>query len=175
HRHRILDGYPLLAAFLAVFLGASEAGQNQRALAVHDVAAVQLRAHLDGQLTLSQRLGGIGKVGCAKGEVAAERDEHLHLAAVHRLDRCHGAESLLAGWGNAADLAEAVKKRRVGTMINSARSVALHVAMPSDRARSRSFASDVSPEEEKIDDFANRIDAVFVLCDPETPGDDDTL
>src|ERR1700757_2352131 len=145
HRHRILDTYPLLAAFLAVFLGASEAGQNQRSLAVHDVAAVELRAHLDGQLTVSQRLGGVRKVGCAKCEVTAKRDEDLHLATVHRLDRGDGAESCLARWGNTADLAEAVKKRRVGTVINSAGSVALHVAVPADRAWSRSLASDVSP------------------------------
>src|SRR6476646_10983752 len=145
HRHRILDGNPLLAAFLVVFLGSSEAGQNQSAVAVHDVAAVELCAHLDGQLTVSQRLGGVGKVGCAKRKVTAERDEDLHLAAVHRLDRRDGAESWLARWSNAADLAEAVKKRRVGTVINSAGSVALHVAVPADRARPRSLASDVSP------------------------------
>src|SRR6478672_3831148 len=175
HRHRILDGNPLLAAFLVVFLGSSEAGENQRALAVHDVAAVELRAHLDGQLTVSQRLGGVGKVGRAKREVAAERDEDLHLAAVHRLDRRDGAESSLARRGNAADLTEAIKKRRVGMVINSAGSVALHVAVPTNRARSRSLASDVSPQEEKVDDFAYRIDAVLVLCDAETPGDDDAL
>src|SRR5260370_39712860 len=136
----MLDGYPLLAAFLAVFVGASEAGQNQRALAVHDVAAVELRAHLDSQLTVSQRLGGVGKVGRAKREVAAERDEDLHLPAVHRLDRRDGAESWLARWGNAAELAEAVHKRRVRTALNSAGSVALHVAVPADRARTRSPA-----------------------------------
>src|SRR4029077_2828172 len=134
HRHRILDGYPLLTAFLAVFIGASEAWQNQRAFAVHDVAAVELRAHLDGQLTVSQRLGGVGKVGRGKREVAAECDEDLHLAAVHCLDRRDGSESSLARWGNAADLAEAIKKRRVGMVINSAGSVALHVAVPADRA-----------------------------------------
>src|SRR6478672_8236501 len=121
HRHRILDGNPLLAAFLVVFLGSSEAGENQRALAVHDVAPVELRAHLDGELTVSQRLGGVGKVRGAKREVAAERDEDLHLAAVHRVDCRDGAESVLAGWGNAADLAEPVKKRRVRTVIYSAR------------------------------------------------------
>src|SRR6185295_8142760 len=174
-RHRILDGYPLLAAFLAVFVGAPEAGQNQRALAVHDVTAVELRAHLDGQLAVSQRLGGVGKVGRAKREVATERDEDLHLNAVNRLDRRDGAESWLARWSNAANLAEAVKKRRAGTVINSAGSVALHVAVPADRARSCSLASDVSPQEEKVDDFAHRIDAVLVLRDAETPGDDDAL
>src|SRR4029077_9303822 len=168
-------GYPLLAAFLVVFLGAPEAGQNQRALAVRDVAAVELRAHLDGQLTVSQRLGGVGKVGRGKREVAAECDEGLHLAAVHRLDRRDGAESSLARWGNAADLAEAIKKRRVGMVINSAGSVALHVAVSADRTRSRSLASDVSPQEKKVDDFAHRIDAVLVLRDAETPRDDDAL
>src|SRR5690242_21683445 len=94
---------------------------------------------------------------------------------MHRLDRGHGAESVLARWGNATDLAEAVKKRRAGTVINSAGSIALHVAVPADRARSRSLASDVSPQEEKVDDFAYRIDAVLVLRDAETPGDDDAL
>ena len=175
HRHRILDGYPLLAACLAVFVGAPEAGQDQRALAVHDVAAVELRAHLDGQLAVSQRLGGVGKVGRAKREVAAERDEDLHVAAVHRLDRRDRAESRLARWVDPADLAEAVEKRRVGTVIDAAGSVALHVAVPADRARSRSLASDVAPQEQQVDDLAHRIDAVLVLRDAEAPGDDHAL
>src|SRR5437868_4454146 len=78
-------------------------------------------------------------------------------------------------WGKAADLAEAVKKRRVGTMINSAGSVALHVAVPADWARSRSLASDVSPQKKKVNDFADYIDAALVLRDTEAPGDDGAL
>src|SRR4029077_13808760 len=107
--------------------------------------------------------------------VAAERDEDLHLAAMHRLDRRDGAKSWLARSGNAAALAEAVKKRRAGTVINSAGSVALHVAVSADRARSRSLASDVSPQEETVNDFAPRIDAVPVLRAAETPRYDDAL
>jgi len=82
---------------------------------------------------------------------------------------------MLARRVNAADLAQAIKKRGVGTVINSAGSVALHVAVAADRAWSRTLASDVSPKEEKVNDFANRIDAVLVLRDAETPGDDGAL
>ena len=44
HRHRVLDADSLLAAGLMVLVGARQAGQDQRLLAVHDVAAVELGA-----------------------------------------------------------------------------------------------------------------------------------
>ena len=114
HAHRVLDGYPLHAACLVVLLGAAEARQDQRPPAVDEVAAVELRAHLDGQLAVAQRLEGVGGVGRAKREVAAQRDEDLHLAALHRLDRLDRVQPVLARRVDPADLGEPVEERRVG-------------------------------------------------------------
>jgi hypothetical protein len=54
---------------------------------VHQVTAVELGAHLHGQVAVAQRLEGARQVRCGQREVAAQRHEHLHLAALHRLDQ----------------------------------------------------------------------------------------
>jgi hypothetical protein len=75
-----------------------------------DVAAVELRAHLYGQLALSQRLGRIGEIRCTERKVAAEGDEDLHVSAVHRLDRRDSAEAVLARRLESADFGETIEK-----------------------------------------------------------------
>src|SRR5918996_676348 len=67
-----------------VFLRAAETGEDQRPLAVHDVAAVELGAHLHGQRTVSKRAECVWNVGSCEREVAGESDEHLDVAGVHR-------------------------------------------------------------------------------------------
>src|SRR5919106_411965 len=153
HRHRVLDGHPLLAVRLAILVRAGEAGQDQRPLAVHDVAAVELRAHLDGELALAQRLEGVVLIRRAEGEVAAERNEDLHVACLHRLDRRDGAESPLARRVDAAHLAEAIQEGRVGMVVDAAGAVALHVAVAADRTRAGAqFPGSATPEPATISD-----------------------
>src|SRR5262249_34908453 len=174
-RHRVLDRDALLAARLAVPVGAGEAGQDQRALPVHDVAAVELRADLDRQIARPQRPGGIRKIGGREGKVAAQRDEHLHLAAAHRLDRCDRAQSVLARRVETADLAQSIEERRVRTVVDAAGPVALHVAVPADRTRAGALAPNVTAQEQQVDDLTYRIDAVLVLRDTQAPRDDHPL
>ena len=110
-----------------------------------------------------------GQVGRGEREVAAECDEHLHVAALHRLDRRDGAQPVLARRVDPADLGEAVEERRVGTVVDAAGAVALHVAVPADRARPRALTADVAAQQQQVDDLAHRVDAVLVLGDAEAP------
>ena len=57
----------LEAAALVVLLGAAEARQDQRLPAVHEVAAVQLRAHLHRQLAAAQRLDRVAPCRARRG------------------------------------------------------------------------------------------------------------
>ena len=72
-------------------------------------------------------------------------------------------------------LGQAVEKGRVRTMVDAAGAVALHVAVAADRARAGSLAAEVAAQEQQVDDLAHRVDAVLVLRDAETPGDDYSL
>jgi hypothetical protein len=112
HCHPVLDRGSLQATALMVFLGAREAGQDQRLLAVDEVPAIELRAHLHGQLAALQGLEGMDGVRCGEREVAAEGDEHLDVAAVHRLDGAHDVETVLARRVDRADLFRTRPRRR---------------------------------------------------------------
>jgi hypothetical protein len=60
-------------------------------------------------------------------------------------------------------------------MVDPTRAVALHAAVPADRARAGAFAADVAAQKEKVDDLADRVDAVLVLRQAQAPGDDHAL
>ena len=87
HRHRILDRDRLRSACLDVDFGAAEARQDQRGAAMHQMAAIELRGDVDGQVEIAQRRLRRLPVGHGGGEIAAHREEYLHFAADHRLQR----------------------------------------------------------------------------------------
>ena len=163
------------AARLLVLVGARQAGQDQRLLAVDEVAAVELGADLDGQLAVPQAPRTCRRVGRREREVAAEADEHLHLAAMHRLDRLDRPKPVLAGRLDPADLAEPVEEAPSRAVVDPAGAVALDVAVPANRAGPRAFPADVAAQQEQVDDLADRVDAVLVLGDAQAPGDDDPV
>lgn len=85
------------------------------------------------------------------------------------------ASPVLARGVEPADLGEPVEKRLARTVIDAARAVSLYVAVPADGARPRSFAADVAPQQQQVDDLAHRVDAVLVLREAQAPGDDYAL
>jgi hypothetical protein len=133
HAHRVLDRGALDAAFLVVLLGPAQARQDERSPTVDEVAAVQFGAHADGEVARAQCLVGVDGVRCGEGEVAAHADEHLHIAAVHRLDGGDRVQAVLAGRVDLADLGQAVQELLGGPVVDAARPVALDIAVPSYR------------------------------------------
>ena len=87
HRHRILDGDRLRSCRLDVDFGAPEARQDQRRAAMDQMAAVELRRDVDGQVQIAQRRLRRLPIGNGGGEIAAHREKHLHLAPDHRFQR----------------------------------------------------------------------------------------
>ena len=57
-------------------------------------------------------------------------------------------------------------------MVDAARPVALHVAVPAHRRWARALAADVAAQREQVDDLADGVDPVLLLGQPEAPADD---
>jgi hypothetical protein len=139
------------------------------------VAAVELGTHLHDQVTCAQRLEGADRVRRRQREVAAQRDKCFHRTAAHRLDRFDGTQSVFARRVEPADLAEPIEECCVRAVVDAAGAVALDVAVSPDWAGSRALPADVAPQEQQVDYLPYGVDAMLVLCDPETLGDDQSL
>jgi hypothetical protein len=70
---------------------------------------------------------------------------------------------------------EPVEEGLVGPIVDATGPVPLDVAVPADRAGAGAFASDVTAQQQQVDDLADRLDAVLVLGEAEAPGDDEPL
>ncbi len=172
HAHRVLDRGALDPLALVVLLGPAQAGQDQRPPPVHDVAAVQLGADLDGQLAGAQRLVGGRGVGGREREVAAHADEDLDLPFAHGPDARDGVLAVLARRVDAADLGEPVEESFAGAVVDAAGAVALDVAVPAHGGGAGALAAQVAAEQQQVDDLADGVDAVLVLGDAQAPADD---
>ncbi len=94
-----------------VALGASEARQDDRLGAASHVRAVELGRDLHRERApLHRRRGHVG-VRRRGHEVAAEADEHVDVAAVHRAERVDGVEAGLARRGEAEARLERIEQR----------------------------------------------------------------
>ena len=104
---------------------------------MHEVAAVELRADLNGQLAVSQRFCGVGQVGCGQRELVAQRHKDLDLAAPHRLDRLDGAKPMLARRLEPARATEAPEPGLARAVVDPEGAVSLDIAVPADRTLGR--------------------------------------
>jgi hypothetical protein len=124
--HRVLDAEPLLAAGLVILIGAGQAGQDQRLLAVHDVTAVELSRDVHDQIAILQRGERVCGVRRGQRQVAAEGDQHLHPAVVHRLQRPDNVQPVLVRRVNVAHRGALVEELRIRAVVDPARAVAPH-------------------------------------------------
>ena len=76
--------------------------------------------------------GGCGRVWRGRGEVAAEANERLDLAAAHRIDRMHYIMAMLGG-SKPKHSRIFRRKAGVGFSVNPNRAIALHVGMAAHR------------------------------------------
>src|SRR5260370_32726541 len=85
HRHAVFDGDRLPSASLHVDVAARQSGEDQRLLAMNQMAAVELGADGDGQPQAAHRGLGHGPVRYRSDEIAAEPDEQFGAPVDHRL------------------------------------------------------------------------------------------
>ena len=139
-----------------------------------------LRLSLVLTCTVSSQLrsasNGVREVRGGEREVAAQGDEYLHLAACASPRSSRTVPSPCSRGGSKPQTSPSRSRNAsLGTVVDPAGAVALHVAVAADRARPRPFAADVAAQEQQVDDLANRVDAVLVLRDAEAPSDDHAL
>ena len=82
---------------------------------------------------------------------------------------------MVAGRGDRERHVQRIEERGVGLLIDPHRPVALHVAVPAHRADARPGPADVAPQQQEVDDFADRGHGVLVLREPHGPAHDDAL
>ncbi len=119
---------------------------------------------------------GVVRVGRGAEEVAAQPDEDLHPAVVHRLrwsSRCRGRASSGGAKPNSCPSAS----RNVGAHLlpDAHRAVALHVAVAAHRTEAGAAPPDLPAQEREVDDALHVGDAVFVLGDAHRPAADHPL
>ena len=134
------------------------------------VATCTVSAHV------RQRCLGDGSVsGVATAKLPPRRDEDVDLAVAHRPNRVDGVAAVLA-WRLEAELLAQLVEERVGHLLPDAhRPVALHVAVPADRARPGARAADVAAQQQEVDDLADGGHRVAVLGQAHRPAHDDPL
>ena len=158
-------------------LGAAEAGQDQRLLAGDQVGAIELGRDLHGQPAARDRLGRCSACRASRDEeVAAQPDEDLHLALVHRLDRLDGVEAVLRRAARSrTPCPSAVEERRAHLLPDADGAIALHVAVPAHRAEAGAAPPDLPAQQREVHDALHVGDAVVVLGDPHRPAADHPL
>ena len=170
HAHRVLDGHALQAAALRSFSVRPRHGQDQRLPAVHEVAAVELRAHLDGQLAACA-----APRTCRAVSGAASTKLPPMPTKTFTSPRCiasivaHGVEPVLARRTRCRRPRRAGRGTLGRAVVDAAGAVALHVRVPADRDGPGALAADVAAQQQQVDDLADRVDAVLLLGDAEAP------
>lgn len=129
HAEGVLHGHRLRAFGLQIDVGAAQARQDQRVLAVGQVAAVELGADLHRQIAIGQGLERAMAVRRGLGEVAAQGDEHFRLAVGHGVDRLDHVVAVLTRNLELEAPLQRVEERHWRTFVDAHGPVALHVAV----------------------------------------------
>jgi hypothetical protein len=85
HRHAVFDGDRLASACLHVDVPPRQNREDQRLLAINQMAPVELGAYGDGQPRAAHRGLGHCPVRYGSDQIAAMSDEHLGAPIHHRL------------------------------------------------------------------------------------------
>src|SRR6185312_10471165 len=108
-------------------------------------------------------------------EVAAETDEHLDLALVHRFDRTDGVETLLLRRLEMELARQAGQILGAHLLPDTHGAIALHVAVTANWSNTGASPADVAAQQREVHDRLHVGDAVLVLGDAHRPGTDHTL
>ena len=157
---------------LVVLLGAAQARQNQRLLAVDEVAAVELGAHLDRQRTAPQARGGVVRCRARPGRSCRPcRRTPSPRPALHRLDGGDGVQAVLARRVDVQTSASRSRNCSAGRWSMPQVRLPWTLLWPRTGDGPAPFPADVAAQQQQVDDLADGIDAVFVLGDAQTPTD----
>jgi hypothetical protein len=163
HGHRILHGDRLRSSRLDIDFGSPEARQDQGGPAMDQMAAVEFRRDVDGQVQIAQRRLRRLPIGNGGGEIAADREKHLHFAPDHRFQPGDDVMSRLLRRLKAETVFQALEKVRLGNLRDADSPVALHVGMAANRTNAGAFAPDIAAKQRQIGNLLYVMRAALVL------------
>ena len=108
-------------------------------------------------------------------KIAAHRDEDLHLASDHGLERSHDVMPVLAGRLEAEAALQPIQKLVGRYLRDPDRAVALHIGMAADGAKPCTLAPDMAAKQGEVGKLLDISRAVAVLCDAHAIDDDRAL
>ena len=154
--HGIFHAHHLRAAGSQILFAASQAGQNERLFARHQMRAIQLGGYVGSEPAILQRGSGVGGIRRGGKEIPAQGEENFSLARVHGANGAVRVVSVVRGRREIELAAEAGKKIRAGFFPDTHSAVALHVAVSAHRAKTCAGASDIAAQQHEVDDLLDR-------------------
>src|SRR5262249_60759442 len=119
------------------------------------MCSVKFRGDMNREPAPCQGLGREFRIRSRRQEISSQSKEDLNLPAMHRFDGLDGIFPVNPRRLELVAQSKSVEESRSGFFPYSYSSVSLTVAMAPNRADPRTRFSDVSPEQEKIDDLSN--------------------
>src|SRR5580658_8296201 len=136
------------------------------------MTAVQFRAYVHRQLASLKRCIRKVCVWSSGGKVSTHADKDIQITPVHGLERLHGIQPMLSWRVDFAGRIQSCQPLFRGTVVDAACTIALNVAVTSDRARTGALPGDIAPQQEDVDDLSDTIYGELLLCHAQTPTDD---
>ena len=162
-------------ARLHVDVASRQARQDQRLLAVDDMAAIELGVDSHRQLQPPHRRPGDLRVGCRRDEIPAQPDEHLGRSVDHRLDRVHHGMAMMLRRANQNTFSILPSSSTLGLLVDPDRPVALNIGMAAHRADAGARPAEIAPQQQQIGDLLHVLGAAAMLGDPHAVADDGAI
>src|SRR5437870_5015352 len=128
-----------------------------------------------GPPSAAKRLGRVFRVRRRGEKVPAESKEDLRAPFVHRLNRVYRIVTVAAWWFEIEFRTEAFKKLFARLFPDAHGAITLHVAMTTDRTKSRARFANLAAQKHQVDDLLNVADRVLVLRQTHRPAKDYAL
>jgi hypothetical protein len=140
----------LAAAGLHVDVASRQARQDQRLLAVDEMAAIELGADGNGQAQAPHRRLRGRPIRHGPDKIAAKSEEHFGAPVYHRL---HGIDDIVPmrpGRLEPKHFLQLIQELRPGLLVDAHGSVALDVGMAADRANACSGLANIAAHQEQV-------------------------
>ena len=146
HRHAVFNGNRLPAVRLHVDIAACQNGQDQRLLAVDQMAPIEFGADRNRQLQPPHRRFGRRPVWNCSDEIAAEPNENFGALVDHRLDCVYDIVAIRARRLEAKHVLYMIEQFWLRLFVDTHCAITLHIGVTAYRANSRPKLADIAAQ-----------------------------
>src|SRR5262249_44456924 len=130
---------------------------------------VKLGGHVHGEVAVSKGLCSSNGIGCGREKVPTQSEEDARTPLEHRVNRLDGVVAHLARNLDSKLSIDSSKECLRHPFEDAHRSVALNIAVSSNRTDACAGTPDASAHQKDVDDFANVRDGISMLREPHGP------